>query len=68
MVALDNYGLQDFAVKTKMKPAPGWTFKADYHNFRTDTDISGGDANTLIAVRPVDLLLPWILIWVLKWI
>ena len=43
------YGLQDFAVKTKMSPAPGWTFKADYHHFRTDTDISGGDADALIA-------------------
>jgi hypothetical protein len=28
-------GLQDLAVKTKMSPAPGWTFKADYHWFWT---------------------------------
>jgi len=43
------YGLQDIALKTKMSPAPGWTFKADYHHFRTQTDISGGDADTMIA-------------------
>jgi len=28
-------GLQDLAIKTKMSPAPGWTFKADYHWFWT---------------------------------
>ena len=28
-------GLQDLAIKTKMSPAPGWTFKADYHWFYT---------------------------------
>ena len=43
------YGLQDIAIKAKMTPAPGWTFKADYHHFRTQTDISGGDADTMIA-------------------
>jgi len=43
------YGLQDIAVKTKMSPAPGWTFKADYHHFRLDTDTSGGDADATIA-------------------
>ena len=32
-----------------MSPRPGWTFKADYHHFRTDTDISGGDADVTIA-------------------
>jgi len=48
-------GLQDFAIKTKMSPRPGWTLKADYHQFFTDVDlgenatlaaldISGGDA------------------------
>jgi hypothetical protein len=28
-------GLQDVAIKTKMSPMPGWTFKADYHWFFT---------------------------------
>jgi hypothetical protein len=28
-------GLQDLAVKTKLSPAAGWTFKADYHWFYT---------------------------------
>ena len=28
-------GLQDIAIKTKMSPMPGWTFKADYHWFYT---------------------------------
>jgi len=41
------YGLQDIALKTKMSPAPGWTFKADLHHFRTQTDISGDDGNTV---------------------
>jgi hypothetical protein len=43
------YGLQDIALKTKMTPAPGWTLKADIHHFRTQTDISGSDADTVIA-------------------
>jgi len=43
------YGLQDYAIKTKMTPAPGWTFKADYHHFRTQTDLSGADADATIA-------------------
>jgi hypothetical protein len=28
-------GLVDYAIKTKLSPAPGWTFKADYHWFYT---------------------------------
>jgi len=43
------YGLQDIALKTKMSPAAGWTLKADLHHFRTQTDISGSDADTVIA-------------------
>ncbi len=43
------YGLEDYAVKFKMTPAAGYTFKADYHHFRTQTDISGADADTMIA-------------------
>ena len=33
-------GLQDFAIKTKMSPKPGWTLKADWHQFWTDVDLS----------------------------
>jgi len=43
------YGLQDIAVKLKMSPRAGWTLKADFHNFRTQTDLEGDDADTLIA-------------------
>ena len=43
------YGLQDYAIKFKGSPKPGWTFKADYHHFRTQTDISGSDANTVVT-------------------
>ncbi len=43
------YGLQDIAIKTKMSPAAGWTFKADYHHFRTQTDLEGSDADALIG-------------------
>jgi len=32
-------GLQDFAVKTKISPAAGWTLKADWHQFWTDVDL-----------------------------
>jgi len=43
------FGLQDLAVKLKMSPRAGWTFKADYHNFRTQTGIDGSDADATIA-------------------
>jgi len=43
------YGLQDYALKFKTSPKPGWTLKADWHHFRTQTDVDGGDANTVIA-------------------
>jgi len=43
------YGLQDYAIKTKMSPRPGWTLKADYHHFRTQTDISGSDGDTVVT-------------------
>ena len=32
-----------------MSPKPGWTLKADYHHFRTQTDIDGADGNTVVA-------------------
>jgi len=40
-------GLQDLALKTKLSPAPGWTFKADYHWFSTAESVS---ANSVRAV------------------
>jgi hypothetical protein len=43
------YGLQDIALKTKISPVAGWTLKADLHHFRTQTDLSAGDADTVIA-------------------
>jgi len=44
-------GMQDIAIKTKMSPKPGWTLKADWHHFRTQTDISGSDADTVVAAH-----------------
>ena len=43
------YGLIDFAIKTKITPKEGWTAKADLHMFSTQTDISGSDADTVVA-------------------
>jgi len=42
-------GLQDYAIKTKMSPAAGWTVKADMHWFRTAVDASGGDADAFVT-------------------
>ena len=49
---VDHLGLQDFAVKIVHPVQPGWTFKADYHNFWTAVDPgdnltawAGDDAN-----------------------
>ena len=44
------YGLQDIALKTKMPINEATTLKADFHHFRTATDINV-DANKLIASR-----------------
>jgi hypothetical protein len=47
--AATNYmGLQDFAIKLVMKPAPKWTLKADIHNFRLAESVGG---NPSIATR-----------------
>jgi hypothetical protein len=43
------YGLQDYAIKSKWKLDATNTFKADFHHFRTQTDMSDGDSNTLIS-------------------
>jgi len=43
------YGLQDYAIKTKFKVAPKLTFKADWHHFRTQTDLSDSDSDTIVA-------------------
>jgi hypothetical protein len=34
-------GLQDFAIKAKLSPMPGWTVKADYHWFYTAEGVAG---------------------------
>ena len=45
-------GIQDYAIKTKLNPIPGWTLKAHYHWFYTAEGISansqqaGGGAGT----------------------
>ena len=38
-------GLQDIAIKAKLSPAPGWTFKADYHWFSTVESASANVRN-----------------------
>jgi len=43
------YGLQDIALKTKMPLSEKTTLKADYHHFRTATDLTGADADGIIA-------------------
>jgi len=43
------YGLQDYAIKGKFKLDGTNTLKADFHHFRTQTDMSDGDSNTLIS-------------------
>jgi len=43
------YGLEDFAIKTKFKVSDKNTLKMDWHHFRTQTDLSNGDSDTLIA-------------------
>jgi len=44
-----GYGLNDLAIKTKMSPAAGWTLKADYHWFSTQSDTGGNDTDTMRA-------------------
>jgi hypothetical protein len=43
------YGLQDFAIKAKMPINEATTLKADFHHFRTATNLEDGDATALIA-------------------
>jgi len=43
------YGLIDFAIKAKISPKDGWTAKADLHMFSTQTDLSSGDSDTVVA-------------------
>jgi hypothetical protein len=40
-------GLQDFAIKTKLSPAPGWTLKTAYHWFYTAEGVGGNSARGL---------------------
>jgi len=56
-----GYGLNDFAIKTKMTPTPGWTLKADYHFFQTqsdteddDTDGMRGNEGTAVSTSTLD--------------
>jgi hypothetical protein len=46
------YGLEDYAIKFKGSPRPGWTAKMDWHHFRTQTDIGGAEADTMVAADP----------------
>jgi len=41
------YGLEDYAIKFKGSPRPGWTTKMDWHHFRTQTDLDGDDSDTV---------------------
>ena len=41
------YGLEDYAIKFKGTPKPGWTAKMDWHHFRTQSDLSDGDTDTV---------------------
>jgi len=43
----NNLGLQDIALKTKWKLSATNTFKADFHQFLTDTNLDDDDSNTL---------------------
>jgi hypothetical protein len=42
-----RYGLQDIAIKTKFKVSDVNTLKVDWHQFLTQTDLAGGDSNTI---------------------
>jgi len=42
-------GLQDIAIKLKMSPKAGWTFKSDIHFFRTETDLDGANGTIVAA-------------------
>jgi len=50
------YGLQDIALKTKFKLSDSNTFKADFHHFETQTDLTDGDSDTQ---RAQDALTGW---------
>jgi len=41
------YGLQDIAIKLKLKVSDVNTLKVDWHQFLTQTDLEDGDSNTL---------------------
>jgi len=45
--AVNYMGLQDFAVKLVMKPAPKWTLKADIHNFRLAETVGGNPSMSI---------------------
>jgi hypothetical protein len=43
----ERYGLQDIALKTKFKLSGSNTLKIDFHQFLTQTDLSGGDSDAI---------------------
>jgi hypothetical protein len=46
-----RYGLQDIAIKTKLKLNDKNTFKLDWHQFLTQTDLEGSDSDTIRAAN-----------------
>ena len=46
---VSGLGLQDLAVKYKMKPVAGWTVKADYHWFWTAEGIAANPVTSRVA-------------------
>jgi hypothetical protein len=44
-----RYGLQDIAIKTKLKLDDKNTFKIDWHQFLTQTDLEGDDSDAIRA-------------------
>jgi hypothetical protein len=53
---LGYFGLEDYAIKLKLKLSDKNTLKADFHHFETQTDISGSDADTIVAQTTVATL------------
>ena len=47
-------GLQDLAIKGKIKPMAGWTLKADYHWFWTAESVNGNQVASGVATTSAD--------------
>jgi hypothetical protein len=50
-----GFGLQDLAIKAKLNPMPGWTFKAHYHWFWTAEGVAGSNGRSGLAGNSSDL-------------